>query len=185
MSDEREEGHDKADALDLARRLLEAAGKTTEGEWRAELDDTDQLRDIWADDVDGEPLRVALVDRDYSDDDEADANARFIALSRTAAPALAQYALDASAELDQLREIVAYENGRRSAKSEPPTIRMQADRDTPFDLIIHGEATPDRLRRIARLIVACAEIMDEGEPAPAPPGETETRAPSPPNGGDG
>lgn len=62
----------------------------------------------------------------------------------------------------------AYENGKREVMKEPHRLRMQADRDTPFDLIVHGVPTPDRLRRIARLLEACASIMDEAEDSPAP-----------------
>lgn len=70
----------------------------------------------------------------------------------------------------------AYERGKSEVTTEPQRIRMNADSKTPFDLIVHGVVTADRLRRISRLILACADIVEEGDSedavAPTQPKET-------------
>lgn len=95
----------QTDTLDLARRLLEAAGKATEGEWAVE-----GRRGVGyiishgtCPEGDGPQGYVGVLKPMFPNVEGRADDAAFIALSRTAAPALAQAVLEKDADIERLR----------------------------------------------------------------------------------
>lgn len=97
------------DPLSLARELLEAAEKATAGEWRVEgrRGAGYVISHGICPEGDGPQGYVGVLMPMFPYVDMGEDDPAFIALTRTAAPALAQYALDASAEIERLRDSVS------------------------------------------------------------------------------
>lgn len=146
------------DTADLARRVMEAAGKATEGPWACDEVRTSCGRAfrIGA----GEMLEpgngACIVYDDYGHGENARAaNAAFIALSRTAAPALAQAVLEKDAEngllawLETRRNLeLDYQHGEGGEDGVWRVFRVTGGRnDREWEQIAVGETPADALRQ--------------------------------------
>ena len=73
---------------------------------------------------------------------------------------------------------LAYDQGVKAATPNSEHIRMQVAPGVPFDLILHGKITAKRLVTIARLLDACAALLEDNEPdSVASPAAPDTASP--------
>lgn len=72
----------------------------------------------------------------------------------------------------------AHDAALRSVKAEPQRMRLQAAPGVPVDVVVGGEITGPILRRIARLLIANAEVLEEPEQPTTSPaiGDDQTQA---------